>query len=79
MSTVWMRFLDALRLSVVTMGVAWEVWWGKITDANMPVLVNNRAPTDGRPPNCFTEHANLTCWYFSVYNDASFFSEFQQT
>ena len=78
MSAVLMWSLVAPKLSVDSIMDDWVAGCGNIIAASIPVLVNSKAPLLGRPPNCFTEHANFTCWNFSVYNELSFFSEFKQ-
>lgn len=78
MSAVLIWSLVAPKLSVDNIIDDWVAGCGNIIAASIPVLVNSNAPLLGRPPNCFTEHANFTCWNLSVYNELSFFSEFKQ-
>lgn len=78
MSAVFTNIRVGAKLSVaITIGV-WLVLCGKRIAASIPVVVNNKAPIAGRPPNCLTEQANFTCWNFSIYEELSFFSEFKQ-
>lgn len=61
MSDVLMCILVGPKLSVATIICACEVSCGNNTVASIPVVLSNSAPLAGRPPNCLTEHANLTC------------------
>lgn len=77
MSAVLIRVRVGAKLSVAITIDACDVGCGNKTAASIPVVVSNSVPLAGRPPNCLTEHANFTCWNFSVYDVLSFFSVFK--
>lgn len=79
MSAVLISILVGPKLSVAIIIGLWDVGWGRRMAANIPVVVNIKAPEAGFPPNCLTEQENFICWNFSTKEYTSFFSELRQT